>query len=103
MPGIARKSRSSDRNAPATNQAAEMKPGVWSFSTRSLSTVFGACTDGCVGAGGVEDLHRARGVVAADIDEGACRCFAQLINDVCAIFLVGFVARRAEAGVGGFA
>ena len=24
--------------------AAEMKPGVWSFSTRSLSMVFGACT-----------------------------------------------------------
>ena len=60
-----------DRKASATNAPAEMKPGVWSFSTRSLSMVFGAWTKAMRAAGRLgQDLQRAGGVVAADIDEG---------------------------------
>ena len=61
-----------DERAPTTKAAAEMKPGTWSFSIRSLSMVLGACTKR---RGPVDcwrrSSQRAGGVVAADIDEGA--------------------------------
>src|SRR5579871_3124366 len=49
--------------------------------------------------GGVEDLHGAGGVVAADIDEGARAGLSQRIDDVGAIFRVRLVAGRAEPGI----
>ena len=41
IPGSEMLSRKSAMHALATNRAAEANPGVWSFSIRSLSTVFG--------------------------------------------------------------
>jgi len=62
--------------------------------------VFGAWTKVMPPPAAFENRQRARGIVAADIDEGGRFDLPQPVENLGAIFLVWLVARRAEPGIG---
>jgi len=82
-------------NAWATNRAADGKPGVWSFSIRSLSMVLGMWMEAQVVALLrrllADDAHGVGRIVAADIQEPGRAVGLQRCEDVPAIGQIGLV------------